>query len=960
MSVLFDAAVKGTILLGIAALLALLMRRASAASRHLVWCVAVAATVAIPLLSWALPGWQLLVVPPGLSTVLVPAPVSMPADRALRTSRAEQPERRFQPADPGLRPARSGEGTAPDRMAASVGRGSAVRQASVQENPPPGSMWLTLAWLVGAVLMAAPILTSTFFLWRITRRVPPLTEGPWVTLLHELMAELGVKRPVTLRQSEQVSLPVTWGFLRPVILIPADGEQWSDGRCRAVLLHELAHVQRADCLTQMLAQIACVLYWFHPLVWLAARQLRIERERACDDRVLEGGTKASEYAQHLLEIARAAYRANRDSLAAVAMARPSQLESRLLAVLDAKRRRRPVSRLATCIAVAVGAGLVLPLAALEAAPVVEGNAGAEEVAARQRPTGGMVIRQVWATPSDVSGTVSADGRHLSFVDWETGDLAIRELGTESQRRLTNKGSWETSKEYALESTISPDGRQVAYTWMDKDESMELRLVGLDHSEPRVLYRSTEVGWIELAEWSAGGQQVLALLHQKAGPVQIALVSVADGSVRVLKSLERRAPRKMSLSPDGRSIVCDFQARQDVPERDIYLLDTGTGREAPLVEHPANDLSPLWTPDGKRVLFVSDRTGTFGIWAVNVTAGKPDGSPELVKADLGLIHPLGFTRDGSLYFAFPWKEEVYTATLDPEAGRIVAPPRSVSPRFVGANSRPAWSPDGRYLAYLTSRGDRVQPPLLSIRSLDSGKVRELSPQLRRIATLQWSSDGRSLLATGVHPKSGEGAFRINARTGAVTSFPGSEKEVRFPAWSRDERTVSYVDLGPAARYYRIVARDLKTGDEKELHRGNGRANGLCLSPDGRQLAVAEADASPGSRVIRAMRATGGVPREFCRVKEEGSFGALTLRWTPDGQQLLFGWNSKRATELWRVPVGGGEPQRLGEIPRYARHLAVHPDGKQMSFHASISDGGAGVWVMENFLPAAQAMAPASRR
>ncbi len=133
-------------------------------------------------------------------------------------------------------------------------------------------------------------------------------------------------------------MPLTWGWWRPVILLPAQADEWSPERRRVVLLHELAHVKRWDCLTQMMAWLACAVYWFNPLVWVAARRMCIERERACDDLVLDGGCKASDYAAHLVEIARTFRRV--PQVAAIAMARSSRLEGRIAAIVDGSRARR--------------------------------------------------------------------------------------------------------------------------------------------------------------------------------------------------------------------------------------------------------------------------------------------------------------------------------------------------------------------------------------------------------------------------------------------------------------------------------------------------------------------------------------------------------------------------------------------------------------------------------------------
>jgi beta-lactamase regulating signal transducer with metallopeptidase domain len=112
-------------------------------------------------------------------------------------------------------------------------------------------------------------------------------------------------RQVRVVETDAAGVPMTWGFIRPVLLLPRGAGQWPAGRLRLVLLHELAHIERHDWLAQVLAEAACALYWFHPLVWGAARRLRIESERACDDRVLAAGVAPAEYARQLLEIARA-------------------------------------------------------------------------------------------------------------------------------------------------------------------------------------------------------------------------------------------------------------------------------------------------------------------------------------------------------------------------------------------------------------------------------------------------------------------------------------------------------------------------------------------------------------------------------------------------------------------------------------------------------------------------------
>ena len=150
-----------------------------------------------------------------------------------------------------------------------------------------------------------------------------------------------IRRPVSLLCTRDAEIPATWGLLRPVILVPADVAEWSDERCRVVLLHELAHIRRMDWLTLLMARLVRILYWYHPLVWLAARMQRIEAEQSCDDQVLSAGLKPSDYARQLLDIVVAFRRPGYSGLAAVAMARKSSLEGRVLSILDPMRRRGP-------------------------------------------------------------------------------------------------------------------------------------------------------------------------------------------------------------------------------------------------------------------------------------------------------------------------------------------------------------------------------------------------------------------------------------------------------------------------------------------------------------------------------------------------------------------------------------------------------------------------------------------
>lgn len=329
-----DSLFKATLLLAVAGLVTLLWRR-SAAPRHLVWTLALAGTLVVPAARLLGPSWKVPVLP--ALPVAAPAP-AQPA--ALVTAGA--------PAAP-ARP-----------FSQEVASPSA--RSELEARAPNSAWWLRVVWAAGLVVVLALYGAGALRAGRLARHGRPLDTPDWLALQSSLAAELGLRTPVRLLAAPGPAMLMTWGTRRPVVLLPADAEQWPETRRRDVLLHELAHVARRDCLTQLVALCACAVYWFHPLAWLAARRLRIERERACDDRVLAAGATPSAYAEHLLEIARTLRAGAVTGLASVAMARPSQLGSRLLDVLDPARHRDVLTRRSVVRAAAAAALVVLPLA----------------------------------------------------------------------------------------------------------------------------------------------------------------------------------------------------------------------------------------------------------------------------------------------------------------------------------------------------------------------------------------------------------------------------------------------------------------------------------------------------------------------------------------------------------------------------------------------------------------------
>jgi HEAT repeat protein/beta-lactamase regulating signal transducer with metallopeptidase domain len=320
MATLVESCLRASLVLCAGWAITAAMRRASASARHFVWMCAIAGSLIASTMSFAGTRWIVTVPSPFLSTPAAVASKVNP-EAALATL----------PAPP--------TSTSPE-----------IARPTSSPSPTPGDsapMDLTLVgvllWGVGALGVLAFVISGSIGTWWIRRSAEPLKET-WVDEAHVLAEAFEINGSITVVESPVVTMPMVCGVWRPLIVMPQSAKQWTEERRRVVVLHELAHIKRRDCLTQALAHVVCAAYWFNPIVWLAARRLRAERERACDDFVLAAGEKGADYAAHLLDIARAMRHRRIPALVGLAMARPTQLEGRLLAILDPAIRRSATIR----------------------------------------------------------------------------------------------------------------------------------------------------------------------------------------------------------------------------------------------------------------------------------------------------------------------------------------------------------------------------------------------------------------------------------------------------------------------------------------------------------------------------------------------------------------------------------------------------------------------------------------
>ncbi|MCC7203840.1 MAG: carboxypeptidase regulatory-like domain-containing protein [Phycisphaeraceae bacterium] len=432
-----DVAVKGSLVLLAGWIATRALRRRSAAVRHVVWLTTMAGLLLLPGLSVLLPAWRVLPagmdVRPAIERAVTPRPVVVavaadgptggPGDEAqwmMRRMREQARRERIRAERPESEP------VSDDKESVSSSPAAVTEPAAVTGGGWP---WLGAAllagWGLGAAMTIGPAVIGMVSLRRLERQARRVESGRLLGKVAEIAAIMGLRRGVVLLESDRRLVPMTWGMLpwrRARVLLPGDWSSWPAGKLRSVLVHELAHVKRMDCLSQFAARMACAAHWFNPLAWYGQRRLRLECEQACDDLVLHGGERATEYARELLRIASELGVASWGGQVGIAMARRSMLEGRLLAILDAKRDRRAVTRGLVGTALVLLLAIVGPMACMRAAEATDDAAG-KEPAEEATPAFGPVIER----------TVLADRelRRDMLIDLDSGRLLTEPAGLDA-------------------------------------------------------------------------------------------------------------------------------------------------------------------------------------------------------------------------------------------------------------------------------------------------------------------------------------------------------------------------------------------------------------------------------------------------------------------------------------------------------------------------------------------------
>lgn len=584
-------------------------------------------------------------------------------------------------------------------------------------------------------------------------------------------------------------------------------------------------------------------------------------------------------------------------------------------------------------------------------------------AADRRPAT-QTAQLVWnGADVDPMGAPSADGRLLSYTDWNTGNLGIRDLAAGQNRPLTNTGGWEASGDYAEFSVPSPDGREVAYAWfndkLDSATAYELRVISISgvNAKPRTVYAPGQSRWVAPGAWTPDGKSIVFVREMPGRRFELAVVDVLTSALRILTPMTSPSQR-VSVSPDGRFVAFDQFPAGQPSLRDVFVMAMAGGTPLPIVTGGASDQMPLWTPDGSGLLFHSTRTGSPGLWLLPMRDGRANGAPQMVKANVGQLYPLGLTRDGALlYYEGGARDNVYRASLD-EAGQITGTPTTVSDQFVNANSSAAASRDGRFVAYYAySAYGQASRTSLVIRDTRDGRERvlPLTTNVVRSSTpmLKWFPSGDALLVCGRLPEdTGAVYVRVDAATGqerALVSMTTKAALICSGDLSPDGRSIYIVDQERPDTPRPLKRFDIETGTTQLLL--DGWVTSVAASPDGKHVAVLAAKENNARiRDLALLPVTGGAPRVLHQATWFDTSRYNTLGFSADGKRLYFVRSDADASQaLWSIALEGGEPRKEAvTLVGRLKHPHVTSDGRTL-FYTAREFGDDAIWTLQNFLP-----------
>ena len=549
---------------------------------------------------------------------------------------------------------------------------------------------------------------------------------------------------------------------------------------------------------------------------------------------------------------------------------------------------------------------------------------------------GITIKQVWTGSGvDNTGKVSLDGKYLSFVDWETGDVAVRDLVKRENERLTNDGTWEEPYQFADLNIISPDGKQIAFQWYSGKNS-NLKIIDINTKLTKTISTS-EDGEIYPALWITDTEQLIAQRFNKIEDKynsNLSSINIKTGEIKILRKFERKTfMSNITLSPDGKYIAFDFLDANMNDRFDINLVSIDGNEELSFIKHPANDRVLGWLPNSNKFIFTSNRTGTSDIWAVKTLANNSVSEPKRILTNVGNIKPLGFSLKGTLYYSTTLRKyNSYIIPNNQNSGELLL--NSKTP-LLGTIGDVSWLPDSNIVLCVEfkRKANNRQDYKLCLLNPETNEKHKLTDKIIVMGPPRLSPDNNLVLTQGWDENRIEeenyrgGIYTIELSSGNVSQINAKEDVSRSFSneWSKDGKFIFYTSNN------QIIKHEISTGEEHIIYSNEKLGMPVIRRSFGGNNLIFDVQMNDTLKHLKSISVNGGneeLLAKFNTSRTPLMFRKLTL--SPDGKYIYLSVDdSESGSILWRVPSGGGEPVKIWHSKNKIAGIGIHPNGGEMA-------------------------------
>lgn len=565
-------------------------------------------------------------------------------------------------------------------------------------------------------------------------------------------------------------------------------------------------------------------------------------------------------------------------------------------------------------------------------------AARERLAALRQGTPSETVLQKVTIPEPLweRPVLSPDGTKIAGIDYRIGqNIGFYDLATKQKVPVTQFKWIGEGAAYTYYPVWRPNGKEIAYSQSGlKTSKGELWISSLE-GKARFLCQAEEGELVPMA-WLPDGSAILTALFIKGKPSQLGLVPSSGGSFRPFNQIPP-AFNSADVSPDGRYIVLD--GGQDNKIHDIVIISADGRTKGVLAEHPADDTSPRWSPDGKHVVFLSIRHGTWALWGIAVDKGQSAGQPFMIKDGMDNVDLANWAAGSLIYAKYINIWDIYTMPVDPQTGQPAGKPELISYAPTGFNRGPSWSHDGKSLAFGTYSQDSPQEGRVVIIP-DGGKPKEFPIpsdrfRIQSLFGIRWCPDDSGLGLNGLDREDRHVLFHLTLKTGEWKAYPVNETFPRIE-WGRDGKSYYYVKWGAESDNPGIIEHSLETGREKYVYKPDKIGDrhygfrSLKASRDYKWLGFMEATSDSGSGISVLDLDTG-------KVWKAGP-GMTAYAWSPDKKLMIaaagIGSQTPKGAVLFVMPSEGGQGKKidLGKSIAKGEIMSVDwsPDGKKIVF------------------------------